>query len=419
MTLPSLAPDRASLPAAAVAGLYVHVPFCSSKCLYCDFYSIARQPAQRMDRYVDLVISEAQLWSAGRLGPLVRPCTVFIGGGTPTILPVSALGRLLAGLRDALDFSAISEWTVECNPATVSPESCALMRRLGVDRLSFGAQSFEPAELATLQRRHNPPDVARSIDLARQAGFRRLNLDLIYAIPGQDLASFSRSLDAVVALGTEHISCYALTYEPNTPLAVKRRQGRIQPVDDETELKMLHEARRRLALAGYRPYEISNYARPGEECRHNLLYWNGGNYIGLGPAAASHVEGWRWRNRPHLGQWEDAIAHGRLPASDIEHLTPIQRAGELIMLQLRLADGVRFSNLYSQSGVDVRSEYAPLVDRLEELGLLRLTSDGFALTDSGINVADAIAGQFIQPVPPWQGKGLFPDHPTTSHSSPS
>src|SRR5256714_794115 len=225
--------DPRSLPAASFDGLYVHVPFCFHKCHYCDFYSITRQSAERMTRFVDLVLAEARSW-------------------TP-----------------------------------------------------------------------------------QPAGFERLNVDLIYAIPGQDLSSWAMSLEEAIALGTEHLSCYGLTYEHNTPMAVKKRLGTIRAVEDEIELEMLHHTRRRLNEAGFSPYEISNYAKRGEECRHNLLYWNGGSYLGLGPAAASHVEGHRWRNRPHLGEWELAVGENQLPAVDVEHLGAAGRASELIMLQLR------------------------------------------------------------------------------------
>jgi oxygen-independent coproporphyrinogen-3 oxidase len=270
-----------------------------------------------------------------------------------------------------------------------------MMRAAGVDRLSFGAQSFNPAELATLERHHDPADVERSITAARAAGFGRLNVDLIYAIPGQDLASWSASLDAAVALKTPHVSCYNLTYEPNTPMAVKQRLGRLQPVAEELELEMLHHTRRRLATAGYRAYEVSNYAVEGEACRHNLVYWTGGNYIGLGPSAASHVEGWRWRNRPHLGEWESAVAAGTLPASDVETLSPDQRAGELAMLMLRLDGGIEFDAFADKTGRDARAVFRRHIDRLAPAGLITVDAAAVRLTERGINVADAVAAEFL------------------------
>src|SRR3954447_4061398 len=309
------------LPRAAVPGLYVHIPFCFHKCHYCDFYSITRQTPERMVKFVDLVLREADLWLTGE-GPTVRPRTVFFGGGTPTLLPLDQMRRLIAGLRDRFDFSDLQEWTTEANPATVDEAYCQMLRESGIDRISFGAQSFDRSELASLERYHDPDDVPRSLEFARRAGFERLNIDLIYALPEQSLESWSRSLGSAIALGLSHLSCYGLTYESNTPIAVKKRLGLLTAAVESLELQMLHHTRARLGDAGLPAYEISNYARPGQECRHNLLYWTGGNYVGLGPSAASHVEGTRFRNRPHLGEWERAIESGPMPAIDVESLSP-------------------------------------------------------------------------------------------------
>jgi oxygen-independent coproporphyrinogen III oxidase len=384
--------DAASLPAAGVDGLYVHVPFCFHKCHYCDFYSITRQSPERMGRFVDLLLAEARSW--GVFPPKIRPKTVFFGGGTPSLLPIDDMRQLIGGLREIFDCSEVNEWTIECNPATVSLEFLQMLRENGVDRLSFGAQSFDRSELAVLERHHEPGDVAKSLGLAREAGFERLNVDLIYAIPGQDPSSWAMSLEEAIALGTEHLSCYGLTYEHNTPMAVKKRLGTIRAVEDEVELEMLHHTRRRLGEAGFAPYEISNYARTGEECRHNLLYWNGGNYLGLGPAAASHVEGHRWKNRPHLGEWESAVEKSEIPAIDVEHLSDSQRASELIMLQLRLSWGVDLAAVERLSGVNPLEEHSETLDRLAKLKLINLSDDSFSLTERGIDVADSISGQF-------------------------
>jgi putative oxygen-independent coproporphyrinogen III oxidase len=391
---PSPALDRQALPAADVPGLYVHVPFCFHKCHYCDFYSLAHQPPQRMRRYVDLLLKEAEQWTAA--APVrLRPRTVFFGGGTPTLLPPPQMHRLIAGLRKRFDFSCCGEWTVEANPATVTPEYCQMLREQGVDRLSFGAQSFDRAELALLQRHHDPDDVQQSVAAARGAGFARLNLDLIYAICGQSLESWSRSLEQALAIGTEHLSCYGLTYEPNTPLAVQKRLGRVKAVEEQVELAMLGHARRRLAAAGLAAYEISNYSRPGGQCRHNLLYWAGGDYIGLGPSAASHVQGWRWKNRPHLGDWERAIDAGHLPAGDVEHLSPRRRAGELAILSLRLSRGLIYSEFSQRLGLDARALFADCVDRFSRMGLLEADDTGVRLSPRGLAVADSLAAEFI------------------------
>jgi len=384
----------ADLTPAVAAGLYVHIPFCFHKCHYCDFYSITRQTPQRMGRFVDLILSEAGQWADSPVS--VAPKTIFFGGGTPSLLPLHDMRRLLAGLADRFDLSQVDEWTVEANPATVSFDYCQMLREAGVDRLSFGAQSFDTSELKLLERHHDPADVPNSVEIARKAGFSRLNVDLIYAIPGQSLASWRNSLDAAIALGTPHVSCYGLTYEPNTAITVRKRLGQFQATADSLELEMMRHARQRLSQAGLEAYEISNYARPGEPCRHNLLYWTGGNYIGLGPSAASHIEGCRWKNRPHLGEWERAVEQRELPAAEIEHLTDDQRRGEWVMLRLRLSAGVSLSEYTAQWGRDARNDYAAELAQMTKLGLITLDADRFALSDSGLAVADAVASEFLR-----------------------
>jgi oxygen-independent coproporphyrinogen III oxidase len=382
------------LPATTVPALYIHVPFCFHKCHYCDFYSITRQNEQRMAAFVGRVLREAEMWSAAGL-PVIQPETLFFGGGTPTLLPLEQMRRLLGGLAHRLNLDHVLEWTVEANPATVSFDYCQMLRECGVNRISFGAQSFNRGELAKLERHHDPDDVPRSVQVARQAGFQRINVDLIYAIPGQDLASWDRSLEEAIRLNTEHISCYGLTYEPNTPIAVKKRLGQLVAVEDDLELAMLHRTRRRLAEVGFWPYEISNFARPGEACRHNLIYWRGQDYIGLGPSAASHVQGARWRNRPHLGEWEEAVERTLLPAIDVEHLSPRQRAGELAMLMLRLGEGIDFTTFADRTGSHLREMFSEVIKRLLDLGLIVVDSRSLRLSEAGINVADAVAAEFI------------------------
>jgi oxygen-independent coproporphyrinogen-3 oxidase len=386
--------DLTSLPAEPVDGLYVHVPFCAHKCHYCDFYSITRQGEDRMTRFVDRMLAEADVWITSLPHP-PRPKTVFFGGGTPTLLPVDQMARLLEGLRNRIDLSAVEEWTVEANPATVTNEYCRMLRSHGVDRLSFGAQSFDTTELTTLERHHDPADVGRSVVVARQAGFERLNVDLIYAIPGQDRHSWARSLDRAIELGTTHLSCYALTYEPNTPMAVKKRLGMVVATDESVEIEMMRYTRTRLGEACIGAYEISNYATPGQECRHNLMYWTGGNYMALGPSGSSHVGGVRWKNRPHLGEWEQAIDSGELPAIDVERLSTATRRGELAMLMLRLSGGLNFDAFAARAGADARRLFCDTIDRFTSVGLLELTSESVRLADQGLSVADALAAEFL------------------------
>lgn len=398
--IPTVALRPTDLPRVEVPGLYVHVPFCFHKCHYCDFYSITRQTPERMNRFVDLILSEADQWTAAH-SPIVRPRTIFFGGGTPSLLPPEMMRRLIDGLRARFDFSLLEEFTCEVNPATADYDYCRMLRESGVDRISLGAQSFNRDELRMLERHHDPQDVPRALDIARRAEFSRLNVDLIYAVPGQSLDSWAASLDAAVALGTPHISAYNLTYEPNTAMAVRLRLGEFTATEESLELVMLHHARRRLAAAGMTAYEISNHAVPGEACRHNLLYWTGASYVGLGPSAASHVAapagvGHRFKNRPHLGEWETAVAAGGLPVIEHEIMTPRQRLAERVMLALRLAQGVNEDACDDLAAGAVRDVYAVTIAHLGKLGLLAPHERGFHLTEAGINVADAVAAEFLR-----------------------
>ena len=231
--------------------------------------------------------------------------------------------------------------------------------------------------------------------LARAAGFERLNIDLIYAIPGQTLGSLQRSLDRALALNLPHYSAYNLTYEPNTPMAVKQRLGRIATIEESIELDMLKLVRATMTAAGRAPYEISNYATPGDECRHNLAYWTGENYLGIGPSAASHVEGVRFKNRPHLGEWERPIDARELPATDFERLTPRQREGEYAMLGLRLADGVNIARFEHRFGRPIDAAFGPTVHEMLKLGFIERSEGSLRLTAAGLPVADAVAAEFL------------------------
>jgi len=347
-----------------------------------------------MARFVDLVLREADLWLQRCASP-PRLQSVFFGGGTPSLLPLQEMHRLIDGLRRRFDLGDCTEWTIEANPATLSLDYCRMLGESGVTRLSLGAQSFDRAELAVLERHHDPEDVPRSLDLARAGGLRRLNIDLIYAIPGQSLAGWMDSLRAAIALGTDHLSCYALTYEPNTPMSVRRRLGQVEAAEEALELAMMRAARATLADAGLPAYEISNYAKPSRQCRHNLLYWTGGNYMGLGPSAASHIDGRRWRNRPHLGEWEIAVQGDALPAMDVESLSPRQRAGELAMLLLRLTRGLEFDEFSRRSGFSAQVLFAPAIERMGRAGLIHVADGSIQLSDAGLSVADGVAAEFL------------------------
>jgi len=375
-----------------IHGLYVHIPFCFHKCHYCDFYSITRQTPQRMDHFVDLILTELDLWMAGN--QIVSPTTIFFGGGTPSLLPFETMRRLLVGLRSRLNLRVINEWTIEVNPATADLSYLNLLRDLGVTRISMGAQSFDVDDLKVLERHHDPADVVKSVDFCRRAGFDRVNVDLIYAIPGQSLESWDRSLKSAIALNVDHISAYALTYEPTTPMAVRKRLGHFEPIADDLEIEMMHHARKTLAGTGFSAYEISNHAKPGQECRHNLIYWMGQNYLALGPGGASHVDGVRWKNLAHLREWEEAIEKNTLPVAELESLSVAQRAGERMMLGLRLQEGINIRQFQSTTGIDPLAVYEREVKQLTDLNLI-IVDDSIRLTSKALAVADAVAAEFV------------------------
>lgn len=318
----------------AFRGAYVHVPFCFHKCHYCDFYSFVdsegRQPAyvERLERELDA----ARPW-------VTRPLqTIFVGGGTPTLLQPSLLARALRAVRDRLPLADDLEWTVEANPETVTDEVAATLVAGGVNRVSLGAQSFHPHLLKSLERWHDPASVGRAVGRLRAAGVRRINLDLIFGIPGGSLAEWHGDLDQALALEPEHVSCYGLTYEPNTAMTRRLAQGEFARAPEELEAEMYASACERLAAAGLGQYEISNWARAGEACRHNLLYWRNEDWLAFGPSASGHASGLRWKNVPRLGDW---LARGPWsPVVDVERVGDDARVGERLMMGLRLREGV-------------------------------------------------------------------------------
>ena len=285
----------------------------------------------------------------------------------------------------------VTEFTVEANPETVTPKLLDQLVAGGVNRMSMGAQSFNDTHLKTLERWHEPRKVSHAVSLARQAGITNLNVDLIFAIPGQTVDDVACDLDEALSLGTEHLSYYNLTYEPNTAMKQKLAMGQIMPVDEDTEAAMYELILSRMAEKNFDHYEISNWCKPNCPCEHNLMYWTNGNWVGGGPAAASHVAGWRWKNQPSLGPYLDSA--GQPPVIDVEHLPEAQRIGEVLMMHLRLLAGVPMSRL---------TELVPQGDwrydkisELTQLGLLESIDEHLRLTRSGLLVGDAVLGELL------------------------
>lgn len=317
----------------SIQGLYVHVPFCRHKCHYCDFYSFVDRDG-RQGAYVDALERDVEASRPWLTNPL---STIFVGGGTPTLLPPAELARALAAIG-SIPRDAGAEWTVESNPETVDEEKAGVMARAGVNRVSVGAQSFHEPSLLMLERHHDPASVGHAVRAIRAAGLQEINLDLIFGVPGSSLATWREDLARVIELGPSHVSCYALTYESGTPLDARLRQGRIVRMDEDLELEMLHVAIETLSAAGYEHYEISNWAGPGARCRHNELYWKMGSWWGMGPSATAQVGQSRWKIVPRLGDWLAGPPLGAVV--DVERPGEDTWVGECFMMGLRLLDGV-------------------------------------------------------------------------------
>jgi oxygen-independent coproporphyrinogen-3 oxidase len=352
---------------------------------------------------VEAVLSELELAVLRRS---VRVDTIFIGGGTPTVLPLDLLERLLVALHRVARRDGCTEFTVEANPATIEPAKAELLKACGVDRVSLGAQSFDERELAVLDREHKPGDVPASLEILRRVSLTRYNLDLIFGIPGQALDNWLRSLRTAIELGPEHLSCYGLTYEPGTPLKRRVGLGRVTPVGEELESEMYLAAMDTLSAHGYCQYEISNYARPGLECRHNLRYWHNQPGIGIGPAAASYWQGRRWRNVPDTAEYVRRIGQGQSAAVEVEELSALERAGETAMLALRLNEGINAEWFRQATGYDLLKLFADPIRTHAASGLLAVEPGRIALTRRGRLLADAVMADFLCPRGPEPRQGV-------------
>ncbi|MCH7701145.1 MAG: radical SAM family heme chaperone HemW [Planctomycetes bacterium] len=375
----------------ARCGLYVHIPYCVSKCGYCDFYSV-EIAGRDVGPLVEALVTELR----GR----VRACTdrietVFMGGGTPTTLPLPTFRFIMAAMGEVVQDHRCLEFTVEANPGTVDSQRLEILVEAGMNRLSLGGQSFLPSELLWLERDHSPEEIAPAVALARRYGIKRINLDLIFGIGGQTMATWDTSLSRALDLGVDHLACYGLTYEPGTRLDAMRRRGEVKPCDEGLEADMYLHAIDRLAAAGYEQYEISNFAQPGQRCQHNLIYWLNEPYIGVGPSAAGYRDGTRYKNISSIREYTDRIGRAGEAVAETERLDATARAGETIMLQLRMTDGIHIDRFVQHTGVDPRHVLAEPLARMEREGLVTITADSIRLTRRGLLVADAIIADLM------------------------
>lgn len=394
-----------SSPASRVKSLYVHVPFCARKCEYCAFYSEAAS-GELVNRYVAALERELELVSPG-----LRPETIFFGGGTPSLLNLRQWEALLRAL-ERLDLLGAREFTVECNPATVSLEKANLLRSFGVNRVSMGVQSLDEALLDRLGRVHSREMVFKSFDLLRRAGFDNLNLDLMFAIPGQTLDIWRATLEEALALGSEHVSSYEVIYEEDTPLYAQLNAGEFE-VDEDLACAMYEELLARTAAAGFHQYEIANFARGGPEaessavapaapvlprraCRHNVNYWRGGDFHGLGPSATGYVGGIRTKNWANTQLYCEQLEKGRRAIEQEEELSPLARAGETAAFGLRMNVGWGFEEFRQATGHELREHWQQDMATLMERGWAVTAAERFQLTPEGLRFADAAAELFLR-----------------------
>lgn len=425
--------------------LYLHLPFCEKKCGYCDFNSVAGME-DRIPAYMEAIGKEMGMhaWASGAVPPSPPPplplrrteakrergdrpvaaspaplchtdgglaappsfrgtkaerergeiATIFIGGGTPTVGPVEGIARLLDLARTFFDVAPDAEITCEANPGSSEVTKFAALREAGVNRLSIGIQSLDDGELRTLGRVHTASEAEAALRAVRAAGFERWNADLIFAVPGQTRDSWRRTLDRVLSFDPPHVAAYSLTYEEGTPFHTARRDGRLHPTDEETDLWMYEHAIDTLAARGIEQYEISNFARPGSECRHNRMYWESSDYIGCGAGAHGFVGGERWMNVKPVDGYIAKVQRGERPTLWTERPTPPQRMFETMFCGLRTRDGVGRAAFAARFGVPIEEVYPAGLARCLDRGWMEETPSAYRLTRAGLRFADSVFVEF-------------------------
>jgi len=361
--------------------IYVHIPFCARICPYCAFYKDLLDRSETA-RFCEAILRDLDQQCAAFA---ISAKTIYFGGGTPTALTTSQLEFLLGGFRQRLDLSALEEWTVEANPGSVSARKAASLRKLGVNRISLGVQSWDEDLLKILGREHNAPQAEKSFQILRGAGFSNINVDLMFGLPSQTIEQWRVTLEKTIELQPEHISAYGLTYEEDTEFFLRQSRGEFRQ-DADTDAEFFEMTMSNLEDAGYEHYEISNYARVGFSSRHNRAYWSGQDYLGIGPSAFSTVGMQRWQNLADYRAYADRVLSGQSPIGSTENLTSEMRRVETIALSLRTHEGVSAALLTDQPEA---------IGEFIALGLLRQSNGHFVLTRAGKSLADSVAEAFV------------------------
>jgi oxygen-independent coproporphyrinogen-3 oxidase len=384
-----------------IASLYIHVPFCAQKCAYCAFYSEASS-GELINRYVAALVRELEIVAAE-----LQPKTIFFGGGTPSLLNLRQWETILRTM-EKLNLLGAEEFTVECNPATVSADKAKLFRDFGINRISMGVQSLDENLLDRLGRIHSREMVFKSFDILRRAGFENINLDLMFAIPSQTMEIWRATMDEVLAMQSEHLSSYEVIYEDDTPLFEQLKAGEFS-VDENLACEMYEELITRAISGEYHQYEIANFARdtksnnpsihpsvPSRACKHNVNYWRGGSYHGLGPSATGYVRGVRTKNWSNTQLYCEQLEKGKRAIESSEELSPLRRAGEIAAFGLRMNAGWPFEEFKQTTDFDLRNEWASEMDQLAGRGWALRDADKFQLTHQGLRFADAAAAMFLR-----------------------
>lgn len=369
-----------------MAGLYIHIPFCESKCIYCDFYSMANNN-HLIDKYIDALLVEA----AQRKNELNSETitTVYLGGGTPSLLSITQLSKLVNGLKKVFDFSDVEEFTIEVNPDDVTPEYIHQAKSLGINRVSMGVQSFSDEDLRFINRRHTAKQATDAIHIIKKAGIDNISIDLIYGIPGQNIEIWKNNVDTAISLSVQHISAYTLMYEEGTRLSVMRSLGKITEVDDDVVAAMYDYLVAQLKSNGYTHYEISNFALPGFHSRHNSSYWNLTPYLGLGVAAHSFDGTVRRYNPSNLKKYLDALGEGNL-CVEVEKITKAEKYDEYVMLRLRTADGIDADELMHRFDEEYYQFFIEKTKPLVSEGSLINENGRYYIPENHIMISDNI-----------------------------
>jgi len=369
-----------------IPGLYIHIPFCLSKCPYCDFYSSTSISA--VPDFLDALCKEMEMYST-RFNPFD---TVYIGGGTPSLLSPQQLKNILIKVKEKFNLLSNTEITIETNPADLNRSFLESMRESGINRINIGAQSFDEKVLDFLGRRHSVKQAISSVGASRKAGFHNIGLDLIYGVPGQDIESWLDTLKQAVAFSPEHISCYQLTLEAKTPLGIRVQAGEFPILGEELQHEFFIKTSEFLEGAGYLHYEVSNFARGKEHTsRHNQKYWDHSPYLGLGPAAHSFQWNQRWWNHRSLDQYLAAINAGNLPVEERETLTAEQLGLEALYLGLRTKKGISLQDFQKEYHYDLLAEKEKILSKLEEEGFISIQDGTLTPTQTGLAIADSLS----------------------------